>query len=99
MAYTSYEDLIDDASQDPKLARARVAEAKKSGTPVVSTSNSGYRDKAISKRLELASGQKPPSTSKKKVKYNSSTIKNKLNNKPEETQSEEIAAKRKKVGY
>ena len=98
MAYTSFEELIDDASNDPKLARMRVARAKQEGTPVVSKDNSGYRKAAIAKRLSSNSGQtKTPD----KVTYKSSVLKSRMN-KPateDDEADDSIVAKRKKVGY
>ena len=97
MAYVSYDELIDDANHDPKLAKMRVAKAKQEGIPVVSKDNSGYRSKAISARMGA-------NTAGKKPKYTDSVIKNRMKNsqKPaatEDDEAEQIAAKRKKVGY
>lgn len=103
MAYTSFEELIADASSDPKLARMRVAQAKQEGIPVVSKDNSGYRSRAIAKRLGTQK-EDPKKTSPTKVKYTNSVLKNRMKQAQspaatEDDESEKIVAKRKKVGY
>jgi hypothetical protein len=70
MPYKSYNELIDDADEDPKLAKMRVSKAKQSNMPVVDPDNPGYgnssskykdyRDKAIAKRM----GPKPTGSRK-----------------------------------
>jgi hypothetical protein len=96
VAYKSFDELIDDASRNPKEARMRVAKAKQMNTPVVSDTNPGYRNKAITDRMGPAS---------KKPKYSSSILKQKMTGKREEpddhdySEAEAIASKRKRVGY
>lgn len=101
MAYTSYDELIDDANNDPKLAKMRVAKAKQEGIPVVSKDNSGYRSKAIAARMGTNTVGK---VGKKKPKYTDSVLKSRMNKSQspaatEDDEAEQIAAKRKKVGY
>lgn len=109
MAYRNYDELIDDANKDPKLAKMRVAKAKQSNTPVVNSENSGYdnyRQKAIAKRM----GPKPisargvPPTKKTSEKYSKAIEERMKGNTPPQRQArgsteEEIVTKRKKYGY
>lgn len=101
MAYSSFEELIDDASNDPKLAKLRVAKAKEAGTPVVSKDNNGYRNKAITQRMK-GEASEDSNKAKTKMKYTSSVLKKKMTSlsKPDtDDKSKEMIAKRKKVGY
>ena len=72
MPYKSYDELIEDAKNDPKLVKLRVARAKEMDMPVVSNKNPGYgkgndsnnkykdyRDKAIAKRMRQSSEDRP----------------------------------------
>lgn len=66
MPYRSYDELIDDASKDPKLARMRVNKAKQGNNPVVDSDNPGYEDyrsRAINKRMRPKS--QPPTGNRK----------------------------------
>lgn len=76
MAFQNYEELINMADQNPKMARGLVNKAQQRGNPVVSRNNSGYDN---------------PRMGALKRRFNAK--------KPDETQSEQMAADRKKVGY
>lgn len=86
MPYRTQEELDDDMERDPKLARARVAKAKRAGLPVISPRNPGYSSarspKQDKKDMTAAVSRRMAANIQKK--------------KPEE---DEIADKRKKVGY
>lgn len=54
MAFKSYEELINMASQNPKRATELVQKAQKTSTPVVSSENSGYSNNPRMSALKRA---------------------------------------------
>lgn len=114
MPFKNYNELIDMADEDPKMARMKVSQAKQSGRPVVSNSNPGYRQAAISKRLaktqQLPPGNNPGGYGNSKYKDSTkdksnlrAAIKNRMQKKTDQANSDikedEIVAKRKRFGF
>lgn len=87
MAYKTKQELEEDMEDDPKLAKMRVAAAKRAGKPVVSSSNRGYSNS--NKKMNPAR----EAAIKKRMASNNSTDTDK------QSKEDEMIAKRKKVGY
>lgn len=89
MAYKTRQELEEDMEDDPKLARMRIAAAKRAGKPVVSSSNRGYSNGNSNKKMDPAR----EAAIKKRMASSNSTNTDKPN------KEDEMIAKRKKVGY
>lgn len=106
MAFRSYDELINMASTNPKMAKMKVAKAKKNNFPVVSTSNTGYsgpeeeppddeaRKKAIRNRMTKGASSKTPRRGKLEDAIRGRMKKISVNQPQDDT-----IVKRKKVGY
>lgn len=93
MPYRSYDELIADVEDNPKLAKLRVAKAKQSGIPIVNEKNSGYKSKAVAKRMQQGYSQK-------QNKYTNKTLTKRMTSpKIESDEEDETVSKRKRVGY